>query len=580
MTSAPSRARAGPPVTRQGSRLALLHKWIEQEPADDRGGEQSTSARLLLPLWYEGDETPGDYPFTRGRTTRMYHDELWVMGQYSGYATPSETRKRFDDLLRAGQTGLSVALDLPTQMGLDSDHPLARGEVGRVGVPLDTVEDLLTLFRGLPLARARQLRTTANAIGPIFTAFIVVALEELGVSPKQVRVMLQNDPLKEYPARGTFIFPPVAAVGLAVDVIEYFARELPHWEPIEFCGYHIRDAGATAVQEIAIATCNGLTYLDEARARGVDVTDLCSSLYLFLSAGVDIFEEAAKIRAARRLWARILHEFYEVPRAACGINVFAYTLGGALTAQEPINNVIRVTCETLAGVLGGVQTLATSSFDEALGLPSPSAARLALRTQQIVAYEAGVTKVVDPLAGSYYVEDLTNRLEAAAGRYLIRLLELGGAVATVDSGFVEEEIGAAAYEHQRAVESGEQPIVGVNVHRAETGEMHRAFTIGPELERHQIEGLSRVRQRRNRAAAEAALRDLAREAGKGSNTIPFLIDAARARATIGEIVSTLGGVLGHHPQWVATEMRAPGARETRSSGPRKQAARRPESKPA
>ncbi len=524
----------------------LLRSWsLPPEPAE-ADGQRSTSERLPLPASYPGAETPGSYPFTRGRTARMYHDEFWVMGQYSGYATPAETRKRFQELLAAGQTGLSLALDLPTQMGMDSDHPLAHGEVGKVGVPLDTVEDLLTIFRGLPLERARQVRTTANAIGPVFAAFVLVALEELGVSPKSFRLMLQNDPLKEYPARGTFIFPPEAALRLAVDVIEHFASDLPHWEPIEFCGYHLRDAGGTAVQEIAISTANGITYLDEAARRGVDIAAASHSLFLFLSSSVDIFEEAAKLRAARRLWARLLHERYGVPEPDCGINIFVYTLGGALVAQEPMNNVVRVACETLGAALGGVQTMATSSYDEALGLPSSAAAHLALRTQQIVAYESGATKVVDPLAGSYYVEDLTDRLEAAAVRYLTRIADMGGAVAAIESGFVAEELAGSAYAQHIALESGELPIVGTSVHRTEAQAIHSTFRVPERLQREQVESLAAVRRERDEVAVRAAIGRLVDAAGQGANTLPFMIEAARCRASIGEMTDALARIFGRH----------------------------------
>jgi methylmalonyl-CoA mutase N-terminal domain/subunit len=533
-------------VKERGSIAALLDDWAAKAPPAPEGGKTSSAAKLPLPRHYEGPEEPGQFPFTRARSANLYEDDFWVMGMYSGYATPAETRNRFAQLLDAGQTGLSVALDLPTQMGLDSDHPLAHGEVGKVGVPLDTVEDLLALFRGLPLDQARQLRTTANAIGPIFAAFMLVALEELEVSTDGFRLMLQNDPLKEYVARGTFIYPPDAALKLAVDVVEYFADELPHWEPIEFCGYHFRDAGATPVQEIAIATADGLAYLDEAVRRGVDVAAVTHSLFLFLSAAVDIFEEAAKIRAARRLWARLLHEWYGVPEEGCAINVFAYTLGGALVAQEPLNNVVRVTCEALAAALGGVQTLATSSYDEALGLPSAAAAHLALRTQQIVAHESGATKVVDPLAGSYYVEDLTDRLEAESVAFLRRVVEIGGAVAAIDSGFIGEEIAGAAYEQQLELESGERPVVGMNIFRSETERMEGAFTVAEELQREQIDNLRMVKASRDGARVGETLHQLEVAVGEGANSIPFLIEAARARASVGEIVDAMGTVFGRH----------------------------------
>ncbi len=523
-----------------------IRSWVLQAEAPAEVGRTSSSARLELPVVYavEGGERPGVYPFTRGRSARGYLDELWVMGQYSGFGTPRETNARFRRLLEAGQTGLSIALDLPTQMGFDSDALLAAGEVGKVGVPIDSVEDLLVLLEGLPLERVRQVRTSANAIGPIFAAFMLVALEELGVEPQSFRLMLQNDPLKEFSARGTFIFPPGPSLRLAVDVIEHFAAELPRWEPIEFCGYHIRDAGGTAVQEVAIATANGIAYLDEAVRRGVDVEAAAHALFVFLSTGVDIFEEAAKLRATRRIWARLLHERYGVAEDAAAVNLFVYTLGGALVAQEPLNNVVRVAFETLAAALGGVQTLATSSYDEALGLPSPEAAHLALRTQQLVALESGAARVVDPLAGSYYVEDLTMRLEAEILNLVADIAEHGGAVAALESGYVQSAIADAAYEFQREVESGERPVVGVNIHKVEAEEIGGVFTVRPELQAQQLADLEAVKRRRDAVAARDALDAVAAAAAAGENSIPTIVRAARARATLGEIVKALETVHG------------------------------------
>jgi methylmalonyl-CoA mutase, N-terminal domain len=532
----------------------MIRSWIPKLPPANTVSRHSRSARLALPASYaEPDgEAPGAYPFTRGRSARGYLDEFWVMGQYSGFATPRETNARFQQLLEAGQTGLSIALDLPTQMGLDSDAPLADGEVGKVGVPLDTVDDLLMLLDGLPLDRVRQIRTSANAIGPMFAAFIVVALQELGVEPRTFRLMLQNDPLKEFSARGTFIFPPEPSLQLAVDVVEYFATELQPWEPIEFCGYHIRDAGATAVQEVAVATANGVAYLDEAVRRGVEIERLASALFLFLSAGVDLFEEAAKLRAARRIWARLLHEQYGVAEEAAAINIFVYTLGGALVAQEPLNNVVRVTFEALAAALGGVQTLATSSYDEALGLPSAEAAHLALRTQQLVAYESGVTTVVDPLGGSYYVEDLTNRLEAEILALVAEIIEHGGAAAALDSGYIQSMLADAAYELQREIESGEHPIVGANVYRAEAEQLASAFTVSPGLQAEQIAALHAAKARRDEQEVRATLDEVAAVGTAGRNVIPALVSAARARATLGEMVQTLETI---HGRFVPSRVR-------------------------
>ena len=537
----------------------LLRGWLGPEEHGAGDGEVSSSARIPLARSYDdGGERPGLYPFTRGKTEFGYRDEPWVMGQYSGYGTPKETNARFRRLLEAGQSGLSIALDLPTQMGLDSDHPLAEGEVGKVGTPLDTVDDLVALLDGLPLERVRQVRTTANAIGPIFAGFMVAALEELGVDPRTIRVMLQNDPLKEYFARGTYIFPPAAGLRLAVDVVEHFAAELPNWEPIEFCGYHVRDSGGTAVDEVGIATADGLAYLDEARRRGVDVARLAHSLFLFLSAGVDVLEEAAKLRAARRLWARILHERYGVPESEAGINIFVYTLGGALTAQEPLNNVVRVAYETLAAALAGVQTIATSSYDEALGLPSQEAAHLALRTQQIAAHESGAAKVVDPLGGSHYVEALTDRIEREAVERVLEIVDAGGTVAAIESGLISRLIGDSAFAYQRRVETGEQKVVGVNVHRVEAEPVREVFKVRTELQAEQRAALAERRERRDGASAAAAVAEIAAATAAGRNTVPPIAaaagrnavppiaEAARARGTLGEIVEALASVHGRH----------------------------------
>jgi methylmalonyl-CoA mutase N-terminal domain/subunit len=525
----------------------LLRSWTTPPDAPGETAAVSSSARVPLPPFFAaGGEAPGEYPFARGRTAFGYRDEFWVMGQYSGYGTPKETNERFRRLLDAGQSGLSIALDLPTQMGLDSDHPLAEGEVGKVGAPLDTVDDLIMLLDGLPLERVRQLRTTANAIGPIFAGFVLVALEELGVDPTALRVMLQNDPLKEFSARGTYIFPPAAALTLAVDVVEHFAANVPHWEPIEFCGYHIRDAGGTAVQEVGFATANGIAYLDEARRRDVDIAGLVHSLFLFLAAGVDVFEEAAKLRAARRLWSRLLHERYDVPAEDAAINLFVYTLGGALTAQEPLNNVVRVAYEALAAALGGVQTLATSSYDEALGLPSPAAAHLALRTQQIAAHESGATRVVDPLGGSHYVEALTDALEARTIECVLEVVEAGGAVAALESGSIARAIEDSAFDYQRRVESGEQKVVGVNVHRVDAEPVREVFTVRSELQAEQREALAARRAARDEAAVAAALARVRETASAGRNSVPSIVEATRVRATLGEIVGSLGSVFGFH----------------------------------
>lgn len=493
-----------------------------------------------------GREEPGEYPFTRGSSVGGYRDNPWIMGLYSGYGTVQQTRERFRKLLSEGQTGLSIALDLPTQMGIDSDDPRASGEVGKVGVAIDTVDDLIDLWDGLPLENLRQARTTANSIGPMFVALTLAALEELGVSPAGFRLMLQNDPLKEYCARGTYIFRPQTSLTLAVDVMEYTAGHLPHWDPIEFCGYHIRDAGATRVQEVAIATAHGIAYLDEATRRGVNIESVAHSLFLFLSAGVEIFEEAAKIRAARRLWARILHERYGVSRDHSAVNVFSYTLGGALTAQGPMNNIVRITCEALAAVLGGIQTLATSSYDEALGLPAPEAATLALRTQQILALESGVAREPDPLGGSYHVERLTDQLEADILRTVADILDRGGAISELESGSTRRLISESAYRAQLAVERGERTVVGVNCFAEEVSRITSVLRVSPELEQNQITRLAASRARRNEARVAECVGTIETAAARGQNVIPALIDAAKARVTIGEMCQAVADVHGRY----------------------------------
>lgn len=531
--------------------LEILRSWECPEVPLDGPVQFTSSARLPLPASYAGAgpkaEQPGRFPFTRGISPRGYLDDLWVMGMYSGYASPKETNARFRSLLAAGQTGLSIALDLPTQIGIDSDHAEAAGEVGKVGVPINTVEDMLALLDGLPLHQVKQMRSTANAIGPIFAAFVLVALEELGIEPASFRLLLQNDPLKEFTARGTWIFPPKPSLRFAIDVVEYFAKHFPNWQPIQFCGYHIRDAGATAVQEVAVSAANGIAYLDEAVRRGIPIAQIAPSLFLFLSSSVDIFEEAAKFRAARRLWARLLHQRYAVPQECAAIKIFSYTLGGALVAREPESNIARIAYEALGAVLGGVQTLATSSWDESFSLPSEEAAHLSLRTQQILAHEAGVAKVVDPLGGSYYVEALTDRLESEILRYIVRIVERGGAIEGIESGFIADELAESAYrEHQEFI-TGKRLIVGVNFRPRESkGQWKPAFALSPSIAADVIAELEKVRARRNGLSVRRALEGLARAADEGKNTLPALIDAARARASIGEITEALAEVFGRH----------------------------------
>jgi methylmalonyl-CoA mutase N-terminal domain/subunit len=491
---------------------------------------------------------PGQAPYTRGPRPGMYRERLWVMGQYSGQSTPKETNRRIRSLLAQGQAGFSVALDLPTQNGLDSDHPLARGEVGRVGVPIDTLADMEALLEGIPLDQVAQIRTTANAIGPIAVALFVAAAESHGFAPKDFRVLLQNDVLKEYVARGTFIFPPRPALQFSVDVVEYCSQHLPHWEPIEFCGYHVRDSGSTAVQELAIALANGIEYIDATLERGLDIDEFAPSVFLFLSAHLDVFEEVAKFRAARRMWHTLMSGRYGAKKPeSTRLNIFCYTLGSPQTAQEPHNNVVRIAYQAMAAVLGGVQTLATSSFDEALGLPSEEAVKISLRTQQILAYESGVARTADPLGGSYFIEDLTDRFERATWEYLDLIAAQGGALAALEAGWLHAEIEESAYRFQRAVDTNERVVVGVNRFVTDTpAVVVGSPTTTAEAENDQLARLAEVKQRRNDDEVHRALARLQQAAEGKQNTIPSLLEAVRAYATVGEICDVLANVWGRY----------------------------------
>lgn len=493
---------------------------------------------------------PGEPPFTRGIDSQMYRRQLWIMGQYSGFGTAEETNRRFRYLLEQGQTGFSIALDLPTQLGLDSDSPLAAGEVGKVGVPIDSLRDMEILLDGIPLERVRQIRTSANAIGPIMLSLFLAVAEKKGVEPGRFRVMLQNDSLKEYFARGTYIFPPAKALKFSADVIEYCARHLPNWEPIEFCGYHIRDSGGDAVQEVAFALANGLAYLDEVLRRGLSIDQVAPSVVAFLSAHIDIFEEVAKFRAARRCWARLMRERYGSTNPnSMRLKIFCYTLGSDLTAQQPLNNIVRVAYQALAAALGGVQTLATSSYDEALGLPSEEAVTVALRTQQILAYETGVARTVDPLGGSYYVETLTHELEQRIMAEIDRVEKLGGAVAAIELGYYQRAVSEGAYRIQRAIESGERVLVGVNRFTEQRdAESFRPFRVNPDSEREQIARLQRHRAERDPARVRRALDRVQQDAQHDRNLVPAILEAVRCYATIGEICGALRAVWGDFRQ--------------------------------
>jgi methylmalonyl-CoA mutase N-terminal domain/subunit len=491
---------------------------------------------------------PGEYPFTRGVYPSMYRGRLWTMRQFAGFGTAEETNERFRYLLEHGQTGLSTAFDMPSLMGHDSDHPRSLGEVGREGVAIDSLDDMQTLFGGIDLG-AVTVSMTINAPAAIMMAFYVVAAETSPthpVPPERLGGTVQADILKEYIAQKEWCFPVDPAMRLLGDLIEWCAREMPRWHPVSISGYHIREAGSTAAQELAFTLKDGLTYVEQAVSRGLDVDDFAPRLSFFFNAQIDFCEEIAKYRAARRIWARELRERFGARSERSWLMRFhAQTAGVSLTAQQPLNNIVRTAIEALAGVLGGTQSLHTNSYDEALALPSEEAVRIALRTQQVIAHETGVTNTVDPLGGSYFVEALTDRLEARAYEYFRKIDELGGMVEAVKRGFPQREIAEAAYELQREIDRGDRIVVGVNKYlEGGDGELE-ILRIDPALERKQVGRVQAVRARRDATAVERALADLkAAAAIEDRNLMPNLLDCARVHATEGEIVEALQEVFG------------------------------------
>jgi methylmalonyl-CoA mutase, N-terminal domain len=499
------------------------------------------------PVDYDRDlADPGAFPYTRGVQATMYRGRLWTMRQYAGFGTARQTNERFRLLLEKGQTGLSVAFDLPTQMGIDSDSPRALGEVGRVGVAIDTVEDMHALLDQIPLDTV-STSMTINATAATLLAMYVVVAEERGIARSSLSGTIQNDILKEYIARGTYIYPPVPSLALITDIFRFCASEVPSWNPISISGYHIREAGATAVQELAFTFANAMEYVTRARDAGLDVNDFAPRLSFFFAAHNDLFEEVAKFRAARRLYARLMRERFGANDAGCRLRFHTQTGGVTLQAQQPLNNVVRVAVQALAAVLGGTQSLHTNGYDEALSLPTADAATLALRTQQIVGYESGAALTADPLAGSYYVEHLTSALETAALALMEQVDTLGGAARAIEAGFFQEEIGRSAYEHQLRVERGQTVIVGVN--RFTEGEV--VPVVAPPdysaLEIDQRARLAQVRARREATAVERALTALSDAAaayaspqsGSRLSLMPLIVDAVRARASVGEISDVL-----------------------------------------
>jgi methylmalonyl-CoA mutase N-terminal domain/subunit len=489
---------------------------------------------------------PGDYPYTRGPYPAMYLGRLWTMRQYAGFGTPEETHQRFRYLLEQGQGGLLVAFDLPTQLGLDSDDSRALGEVGVVGAAVDSLEDMETIFRGLPLEQASP-SLTMNAAATVALAMYIVVAEQQGLEPSRITGTTQNDILKEYLARGTYIFPPRPALRLTVDLIQYCTQHLPRWNFINICGYHLREAGSTLVQEVAFALANAITYIEACLERGLEIDAFAPRLAFNFSATCHIFQEAAKFRAARRLWARLMRQRFGARRpSSWKWRTGAGSAGSTLTAQQPENNIVRVALHALAGVLGGVQSFHTAAYDEALALPSERSALLALRTQQVLAHESGAADVIDPLAGSHYVESLTDQIEKEVNRYLERIEDGGGMLAWIEHGWAQAEIAEAAYAYQRQVETGVRPVVGVNCFAEEDSVPINLHRPRPEVIRAQIERLHTLRRERDNGRVEQTLKTLKDEARGTGNLMYPILEAVRAYATIGEICAVLRGVFGEH----------------------------------
>ena len=538
-------------------------RWREQtyEPFRAESGERkpefvTRSDIPIEPLYtpetlagWEHDRNlgyPGEYPFTRGVYPTMYRGRLWTMRQYAGFATAEESNRRYRYLLEQGTTGLSVAFDLPTQIGYDSDDPAARGEVGKVGVAIDSLADMERLFEGIPLDRV-STSMTINAPAAILLCMYIAVAEKQGVPAHKLSGTIQNDILKEYAARGTYIFPPGPSMRLVTDTFAFCAQHVPRWNTISISGYHMREAGCTAVQEVAFTLANAIAYVEAALAAGLKVDDFAPRLSFFFVSDIEFFEEVAKFRAARRLWAEIMRERFGArdPRSWM-LRFHTQTSGASLTAQQPLNNVVRVTLQALAAVLGGTQSLHTNAFDEALALPTELSARVALRTQQILAYETGVADTIDPLAGSYYVEHLTNEIERRAREYIRRIDEMGGAVRAIEQGYIQREIQDAAYRFQREVESKQRIIVGVNAFQIDEEPYEDLLKVDPEIGRQQAERLRKLRSERDGEAVRTALERLERAARGSDNLLPYILDAVRVYATLGEICNVLRGVFGEY----------------------------------
>lgn len=491
------------------------------------------------------NDLPGEYPFTRGVQPDMYRGKLWTMRQYAGFSTAEESNKRYHYLLAQGVMGLSVAFDLPTQIGYDSDHAMSEGEVGKVGVAIDSIEDMETLFQGIRLENI-STSMTINATGFILLALYVALAKKQGADLKKITGTIQNDILKEYAARGTYIYPPKPSMRIVTDIFEWCSHELPKWNTISISGYHIREAGSTAVQEIAFTLGNGKAYVQAALQKGLDINVFGKRLSFFFNAHNNLFEEVAKFRAARRMWAKMMKDMGATDPKAMMMRFHTQTGGSTLTAQQPLNNITRVTLQTLAAVLGGTQSLHTNGYDEALSLPTEQAARIALRTQQVVGYESGVTDTADPLAGSYFIEALTAEVEQKAWELIAKIDAMGGSIPAIEKGFMQDEIARSAYEYQRRIENGSKIIVGVNMFSEEEKNTTPGFSIDDSIRQVQTEKLELLRRKRNPAKCDSILQDLNDRAAGEENIMPAVIEAVENYCTLGEIADTLREVYGEH----------------------------------
>ncbi|MCU0488572.1 MAG: methylmalonyl-CoA mutase family protein [Anaerolineales bacterium] len=544
------------------------NQWEEQVlgPILKRFPERKTSFQtpsgiplpnILLPADPDPDYNeklgfPGQYPYTRGVQPSMFRGRFWTMRQYAGYATAEESNQRYRYLLGQGQTGLSVAFDLPTQIGYDADDPVALGEVGKVGVSISALQDMETLFQEIPLGKV-STSMTINAPAAILLAMYIAVAKKQGVEPKNLRGTIQNDILKEYIARGTYIFPPTPSMRLITDVFKYCQAEVPHWNTISISGYHIREAGSTAVQEVAFTLADGIAYVQAALQAGLDVDSFAGQLSFFFNAHNNFLEEVAKFRAARRMWARIMRERFKALKPASWMLRFhTQTAGSTLTAQQPENNVVRVALQALAAVLGGTQSLHTNSMDEALWLPTERAVRVALRTQQIIAHESGAADLIDPLAGSYAVEYLTDEIERGALDYIQKIDQMGGALAAIERGYIQDEIQNAAYHFQQSVERGEEVVVGVNSFQVEEKIELERLRVDPAIEQGQRQRLADLRQKRDANRVNELLTHLGKAAHSSDNLVPLLVTCVENDITLGEICNTLRDVWGEYeaPAWI------------------------------